>query len=336
MKKKLLTLCLLLALLVSVLRVQTASAEGTQIDYSDALNWYKIPDTTKDVDTFFIYPTLYAAANEGDPDYAAIDDPEMTAGVGETYQMQASAFEDSTNLFIPYYRQASMKAEIASYIQTGSIDPALTSTPLKDITAALDFYFENCNGGRPFIIAGHSQGAAIAKLVLKAYFRRHPEYYKRMVAAYIIGYSVTREDLDENPHLKFASGETDTGVIVSWNTEGQYNVDTDADNIVVLNGSIAINPLNWELDDTYAPASMNMGSLVMDEETGECGIKDIGADAQVNVKRGVVVTNADAEPVTDLTEYFGPQSFHTGDYSFYYMNIRDNAAKRIAAYKLSK
>lgn len=336
MKKKLFALCLILALPLFMCGTPAFAAYGTQIDYSDAANWYKMPDITKDVDTFFIYPTLYAAANEGDPDYAAIDDPEMLSGLGEVYQVQASAFEDSTNLFIPYYRQASMKTEIASYIQTGSIDSALASMPLEDITAALDYYFKNCNQGRPFIFAGHSQGAAVAKLVLKTYFRRHPEYYKRMVAAYVIGYSVTREDLDENPHLKFASGETDTGVIVSWNTEGQYNVDTDADNIVVLNGSIAINPLNWELDDTYAPASMNLGSLVMDEETGECGIKDIGADAQVNVKRGVVVTNADAEPVTDLTEYFGPQSFHTGDYSFYYMNIRDNAAKRIAAYKSSK
>lgn len=336
MAGKLLALCLILTTPLFMCGAPAFAAEETQIDYSNAANWYKMPDITKDADTFFIYPTLYAAANEGEPDYAAIDDTEMIAGIGEVYQIQASAFEETTNLFIPYYRQASIKAEIASYIQTGSIDSALAATPLGDIMAALDYYFENCNEGRPFIIAGHSQGAAIAKLVLKTYFRKHPEYYKRMVAAYIIGYSVTQEDLDEYPHLKFASGETDTGVIVSWNTEGQYNVDTDADNIVVLGGSIAINPLNWELDDTYAPASMNLGSLVMDEETGECEIKDIGADAQVNVKRGVVITNADAEPVTDLTEYFGPQSFHTGDYSFYYMNIRNNTAKRIAAYKLSK
>jgi len=38
-----------------------------------------------------------------------------------------------------------------------------------------------------------------------------------------------------------------------------------------------------------------------------------------------------------LTDFFGPQSFHNGDYTFYYNNIKDNVAKRIATYQsLSK
>ena len=40
------------------------------IDYSKAANWYKLPEIAKDVDAFYIYPTLYTGANEGDPDYA--------------------------------------------------------------------------------------------------------------------------------------------------------------------------------------------------------------------------------------------------------------------------
>ena len=39
--------------------------------------------------------------------------------------------------------------------------------PYDDITAALDYYFENYNGGRPFIIAGHSQGSAMVLLLLR-------------------------------------------------------------------------------------------------------------------------------------------------------------------------
>ncbi len=34
-----------------------------------------------------------------------------------------------------------------------------------------------------------------------------------------------------------------------------------------------------------------------------------------------------------MEEIFGPQSFHNGDYTFYYNNIKDNVAKRIAAYQ---
>lgn len=42
------------------------------------------------------------------------------------------------------------------------------------------------------------------------------------------------------------------------------------------------------------------------------------------------------EPAKDAAgwkiDVFGPQSFHNGDYTFYYNNIQDNVAKRIAAY----
>ena len=103
-----------------------------------------------------------------------------------------------------------------------------------------------------------------------------------MVAAYVIGFSITKEDLAACPYLKFASGENDTGVIVSWNTEGPKNAEENAQNVVVLPNGISINPLNWKLDETYAPASENLGSLVHNEKTGELEIADIGADAQVN------------------------------------------------------
>ncbi|MBQ7155938.1 MAG: DUF3089 domain-containing protein [Synergistaceae bacterium] len=301
-------------------------------DYSKFASWYKIPPITKDVDTFFVYPTDYMAANEGDPDYAPLDNPEMLEGVKFDHMIMASAYEESTNLFIPYYRQAGMR--YAGEIGKKSGDPrkAFSATPYEDITAALDYYFENYNNGRPFIIAGHSQGSGIITLVLKDYFKEHPEYYKRMIAAYVIGFSVTKDDLAANPHLKFATGESDTGVIVSWNTEGLKNVEWNVSNVVVLPGEISINPLNWKLDDTYAPASENKGSLVLNENTGTYEIGDIGADAQVVLNRGVILTHADSEPVWGA-EFFGPQSFHNGDYTFYYNNIKDNAAKRISAYK---
>ena len=306
---------------------------GAAPDYSRKSCWYKIPDITKDVDTFFVYPTEYLGINKGDPDYAPLDNPEMREGVKSLdHKLMASVYEDSTNLFIPYYRQAGFQLEGNAWKKTGDIRAALTGIPYDDITAALDYYFENYNNGRPFVLAGHSQGSAICTLVLQKYFKEHPEYYKRMVAAYIIGFSVTKDELKANPHLKFATGETDTGVIVSWNTEGPKNVEKNAPNAATLPNAISINPLNWKLDATYAPASKNLGSLVPDEKTGKTRIGDLGADAQVVPARGVIVTNARFEPM-EMTELFGPQSFHNGDYIFYYNNLKDNVAKRIAAYR---
>ena len=301
-------------------------------DYSQKSCWYNIPEITKKFDTFFIYPTEYMGSNEGDPDYASLDNPDMVAGAKNDHIIMASAFEESTNLFMPYYRQASAMTMKSAYDKTGDVRAALIGTPYKDITAALDYYFENYNNGRPFIIASHSQGSAINSLVLKDYFKEHPDYYKRMVASYMIGFSITKDWLKDNPHLKFATGEADTGVIVSWNTEGKQNVEQNATNVVVMPNAISINPLNWKLDDTYAPASENKGSLIIDEKAGTVSIGDIGADAQVNTARGVIVTNAKSAPIP-LTDFFGPQSFHNGDYTFYYNNIKDNVAKRIATYQ---
>ena len=68
------------------------------------------------------------------------------------------------------------------------------------------------------------------------------------------------------------------------------------------------------------------------EDTGAPEIRDIGGDAQVNLARGTVVTNAKATP-NEMVEFAGPQSYHQDDYSIFYNNIKDNVAKRIAAYK---
>ena len=303
-------------------------------DYSKEACWWKIPKITKEFDTFYIYSTMYMGANEGDPDYATLDNREMLDGLKIEHAIKSSAFEEATNLFIPLYRQAGMKVAGESWKKTGHIDEAVAGTPYTDITAALDYYFENYNEGRPFIIAGHSQGSAILRFVLKDYFKTHPDRYERMVAAYVIGYSITKDDLEANPHMKFATGETDTGVIISWHAEGPKNVEANAPSAVLLPNGISINPLNWSRDEAYAPASMNLGSIVLDEKAGTTEIRDIEGDAQVNLARGTVITNAKAEP-NEMVEFAGPQSYHQDDYSIFYNNIKANVAKRIAAYKAS-
>lgn len=164
--------------------------------------------------------------NENDPEFASLDNEEMRQGVEEMHRTQASVFEESTNVFMPYYRQASTMYVGKVVIETGNADKAVSDIPYKDVTAALDYYFENYNAGRPFIIASHSQGSAINRVILKNYFKDHCEYYERMIAAYSVGYSITKEDLENSPHLKFATGESDTGVVISWNTEGPNSLET--------------------------------------------------------------------------------------------------------------
>lgn len=314
----------------------------TTIDYSQKENWCKFPEITKDVDTFYIFATEYILGSfeEGAPDYGSLDNEEMIQGMGVEYIGHATTYADDTNVFAPYYRQSGLKYAGKIVERDGNLDAALLGMPYNDIVDALDYYFEHYNEGRPFIIAGHSQGSALVKQVLFRYFKEHPDYYQRMVAAYVIGYAVTKEELETYPYLKFATGESDAGVIVSWNTEGPKNAEVDAKTVVLMPGGISINPLNWKLDETYAPASLNLGSLIVNEQTGEPEIADIGADAQVNLARGSVITNANAAPMPEDTAkiaaaFFGPDGRHGEDYTFYYNNIKANVAKRIATYKAS-
>ncbi len=297
------------------------------VDYSDPNNWLSLPENPeKTVDVIFLYPTVYGTMTEAEEDMAYIDDMSMRIGAALTAATQASVFGESCNVFIPYYRQFTVEALLemdASYPQL------LEYCVSQDIYRMLDYYFKYENQGRPFILAGHSQGSLWLTLVLEDYMAKHPEYLENMVAAYVIGYSVTEDYLARNPHLKFAEGADDTGVIISYNTEGPGN--QGQYNCVVREGAIAINPITWKRDGSHAPAAENLGSLDREGKPGP-GL----ADARVDLERGVVVCES-IEAVPELqaamAEFFGPESYHLQDYSLYYGNLQKNVADRIAAFE---
>ena len=63
---------------------------------------------------------------------------------------------------------------------------------------------------------------------------------------------------------------------------------------MVEKGALSINPINWKRDDTYAGFEENLGSRILNEETGEYEILKGVADAQVDTERGVVICTAEA------------------------------------------
>lgn len=296
----------------------------TPVDYSKVTNWLNIPAITKDVDLVYFYPTCYSPDSSSDLDLGSIDNAGMRKGAAAVFAQQATAFKEDCNLFAPFYRQLS-----GTYALTLSDEDNATLfqyAASKDASQALDYYFEHFNQGRPFILAGHSQGSETLLFLLTDYFKNHQDYYNRMVAAYVIGYSVTSDVLSENPHLKFATGASDTGVIVSWNTEGPGN--SGQHNAVLLPNAVSINPLNWKLDATKAEVLENFGSFI--DGKLAAGI----ADAQIDLSRGsVICTSIDpAQYSIPMPAIFGPQCYHGWDYGFYYSNIRANAKQRIAAF----
>ena len=306
------------------------------IDYSQAENWLDVPaamvkdgvldataaDSLKAVDVFYIYPTVTGFRPE--TEVCDMTDTMMIAGAQMVRQIQTGVFDESCNVFMPIYRQISMP-------KPGSDYRAIIDYVSKfDATDALDYYLTNLNQGRPFILAGHSQGASVLIALLENYMTKHPEALKRMVAAYPIGFAVTKDWLAKTG-LKFAEGATDTGVIVSWNTEGPANLKEK--NMTLAEGGISINPINWKRDDTYADVKENLGSLNVEGKLVTPGL----ADARVDTVRGsvVVTTIANKELYAipaDGAVMFGPESYHLHDYGFFFNNMKQNVADRIKAF----
>ncbi len=301
---------------------------GTPSDYSKKDNWLAVPEITHEVDTFYLYPTCYTDDSEDAKPICDIDDETVRTQAQSIYESQATVFEESTNVFAPYYRQSNIN-QLAGK-DNKELEEFQKKEQRTDVYAALDYYFEHYNNGRPFIIAGHSQGSMMARIVLGEYMKVHPEYYERMVAAYVIGYSITSDWLKEHPYLKFAEGADDTEVIVSWNTEGPGN--KGQKNLVVEDGAISINPINWKRDDTYASADENLGSRMLNEDTGSYEIKQGIADAQLDTERGVVICTTNKVEYIPATEIFGPESLHGNDYALYYENLRENIKTRVENY----
>ena len=81
------------------------------VDYSDPNNWLCLPEAPeKSVDAIFLYPTVYGTMAEAEEDMAYIDDMTMRLGAALSAATQASVFEESCNLYIPYYRQFTVTA----------------------------------------------------------------------------------------------------------------------------------------------------------------------------------------------------------------------------------
>jgi hypothetical protein len=326
---------LIFVVLLASFTLAACSSSKTEIkatDYSNLKHWLAIPSVAdKAVDIFYLYPTAWQKISQDEPNICAIDNPLMVKGSKAAYDRQATAFEPVGNIYAPYYRQAD-----AAYTLSLPLDEqaqVVGGIPKADALAAFDYYIKHFNNGRPFILAGHSQGSNILVYLLSEYMKDNPKVYARMIAAYVIGYSITPEYLANNPHLKFAEGPDDTGVIISYNTEAPT---VGGKNPVILPGAMVINPITWTRTGELAPAEQNLGSIILNSD-GTVKLMDGDkivpvknyADAQVNQERNALIcSTADVNRLSPGNAVFPKGIFHSFDYPFYYMNIRENAANR--------
>jgi hypothetical protein len=324
----------------SAVAPSTGASETTSApapDYADASNWLSQPsssDASKPVDVFFLYPTIYQQSSPSDPIVCSADNPQMRAGAQAAFSRTATAFSPLANVFAPYYRQAAIQVLAMPLQQQQQI---VGGEPTTDAISAFDYYIKHLNKGRPFILAGHSQGSNIMINLMADYMKKNPEVYKRMIVAYVPGYSITPQYLQQNSELKFAENADDTQVIVSYNTVAPTTTMSDT---VILPGAMAINPITWTRSEATATAAQNLGSISLDKngyavlDAQGQPAKVLGvADARIDTATGkLICSTVDTATLDPGNSMIAAGIFHNYDYPFYYFDIRANAANRIARY----
>ncbi len=292
------------------------------VDYADSYNWLSLPNVSKEVDIFYVYPTV--SSNETGS-MSIYDDANRALAQG-IFEAQASVYEPYGDVFAPYYRQMTTNVKMEDGML--ATDTEAFKQGAIDVQDAFEYYINNLNDGRPFIIAGHSQGTMALIELIKNRFGDDEELRSRMVAAYLIGYTVTDDDL-QKAGLTAAVGANDTGVVITYNTQSPTSVGGP----MLMEGAHCINPLNWKADSTYVPASENLGARLYDFETGEFLREVINyCDARIDMKTGALMTTIPKGEDLDVGPYFPKDVYHMFDYASWYRNLQQNVGDRINAY----
>ena len=318
-----LILCLCLPAAVMVCTSDFGRPASGQPDYSQKENWayYKI-GKKKSVDLFLICPTV----DKRDEYQMSLDDTLSKNRFLGSLNMQRGLYEEQTRMYAPYYRQAALKI----YRLPPDARETYLEYAYKDISAAFSWYLTHENQGRPFILAGFSQGADMCFRLLKEYFD-DPKVSDLLVACYAIGWSCPKEMADKYPQIKPAESADDIGTLISFDCEAPEVQET----MINPTGQKAccINPLNWRTDGIPARKNENLGACftsrsgeIQREQSSLCG-------CYIDEARGVLkVTDINPAEYPPLMDVLPQGAYHVYDYKFFYRNLQQNIRNRIEKY----
>jgi hypothetical protein len=318
-----------------------------QRDYSADGSWAALPERddpyeaspisleaqhSEKVDVFFVHSTTY---NKKAHWNAPVGDKNAEERVQKySLKLQATIFEGIGDVFAPYYRQAT----IGAFFEKTGEGPKAWDFAYPDVLAAFDNFIAERNQGRAFILAGHSQGALHLISLLKDRIGNSP-LAKKMVAAYIIGWPISiEEDINSVRGIHPCKSAIDTNCVVSFQTFGpagdvaylpKYFEDTIGNSGKSRGGStmLCTDPLSWSIGGS-GDKSSHLGAALLDPKTKDFE-PPIPNFTGTRCENGILY-------VTDMPgerwHKYG-ENFHIHDYNMFYMNLRENAAERVSAYR---
>lgn len=296
-------------------------------DYALAEAWFDGGHSAgKDYDIFYIVPTcVFDHVDErGDTcHYMDVRDESHRGAVDGPLRLAKGIFADEGNFFAPYYRQIT----IESWMKGDDVIESRFRLAYEDIVSAFRYYMEHLNGGRPFILAGHSQGGKAVIELLKR--EMDDELYSRMIAAYPLGYPVRESDV--SPYLLPAADASGTGVFVTFNSVSA----PDRLPPLLAGSRAAINPLNWRTDDTPAAREDHLGCVFMNADGSISAERARVIDARLDgATKALVVSGVDPEEYYTplLAGLFPVGNYHVVELNFFYRNLQQNVKLRAATF----
>jgi hypothetical protein len=284
-------------------------------------------------DVFFIHPTTYlsdAAPN------ARYDEPGVIAVRidHEVLRYQANAFNGCCRIYAPRYRQAAIGA---FFEKDGAQADAAFELAYGDVRRAFDYYVEHENHGRPFILAGHSQGSLHVMRLLQERLA-HQALLKHLVVAYEPGYALPLDI--ERLGIAVCRSATQTGCVIQWSSvkegetprkdmvrvwlDGRYQLVADR-------ALVCVNPLSWALDGAAGPA-LNLGALpvVLAGTPLRATVPQLTGATCHGPVLWIAIPPGQRRGFSDALTATG--DYHVFEYNLFWSNVRANAQERVQAW----
>lgn len=281
-------------------------------DYSQPAMWYeeKNDAANNGVDIFYIVATWEfdwktkdsLVCHFADP----VNTPQHCQDMGIEIKKVAEYMGKGNNYYAPYYRHISLDSWTEN---EDTINNRYFSVAFKDIQQSFNYFLKEKNNGRPFILAGFSQGAKSVVELLKT---MPDSVANRMVAAYVMGYKVTNADTMACHNLKPAKGADDTGVTICYNSVSDVKYIKP---VLSASNIFCINPVNWKCDATAATIADSITVTLSPEH-------------QVLVVKGF-----DGSAYPPILNMINVGDYHGAEPYLYQDFIEKNIKTRIEAYK---
>lgn len=347
-------------------------------DYQELSNWAAHPErltkvayTPEDiepttawknghVDCFYVYPTLNFSSQYWN---APLDHKGINELVDELILPgQVSVFNTCCRIFVPRYRQATFY----SFLRTRKNGRAALEVAGADIIAAFDYYLANFNKGRPFFLAGHSQGSLHVMRLLEERIEG-TALAKQLVAAYPIGFYFPMDKFKRT--LKtIIPGKSPTTIncVVAWDTYlatgGPVRIVDRAEIRYSENGKVkwekrkkkkvlGVNPLNWTISNELVSAKQHLGGVFLYLKSS----KKMGLEAMIAEEpMGLTCKSLSKPKKEQVNAQIGKRGFlfvskpkyrafrrlmlpggylHVFDIALFYINLRMNIQERWNAYQ---